>query len=166
MEDNPKTRFDLYALPLTGGKQPVVVANTDGDENQAQISPDGRWIAYLTTESGRSEVVVQAFPEPTRKFPISTSGGVQPRWRADGKALYFVALDGTLMEASLSISATKVQSIEPAPLFRTRIVGTTAAVRPQYDVTPDTQFLINETVEGLDIPPINILFNWKPRPED
>ncbi len=74
---------------------PRVVANTPAEEVLAQFSPDGRWVAYQTNESGRFEVVVQPFPDVGGKWPVSTAGGVTPRWRADGKELYFLAPDAT-----------------------------------------------------------------------
>src|SRR5262249_28042153 len=88
----PTADRDLWALRLTGSDRKVIrVSNSPFDEIGGQYSPDGQFVAYETNESGRFEIVVQRFPEATGKLQISTNGGRQPRWRRDGKELYFVA---------------------------------------------------------------------------
>ena len=94
---DPKTRTDIWALPMRGGGKPFPVVQTSANERQAQFSPDGKWIAYQSDRSGRTEVYVQPFPGPGAQSPMSTNGGVQVRWRSDGKELFYVALDGRLM---------------------------------------------------------------------
>jgi len=99
--------IDLWALPLTGSdRKPFEVARTPANDNNGQFSPDGRWVAYETDESGRFEIVVQPFPEATDKWTVSNGGGTQPRWSADGKELYFIAPDGKLMAAPITSTAT------------------------------------------------------------
>src|SRR5262249_35752586 len=109
-ESDPKTGRDLWALPMSGAnasatgrsnqeksgndRKSILVVKTPFEELNGQFSPDGRWVAYETNESGRFEIVVQPFPVPTGKWQVSTAGGMQPRWRADGKELYFIAPDG------------------------------------------------------------------------
>src|SRR5262249_55575050 len=107
-EADPKTGSrDLWALPMIGNeRKPVLIGNTPFEELNGQFSPDGRWVAYETNESGRFEIVVQQFPIPVSKWQVSTGGGTQPRWRADGKELYFIAPDGKLMAASIAEGAT------------------------------------------------------------
>src|SRR5262249_15121549 len=84
-ENDPKTLRDLWALEMTGkDHKPRLVVNTPFEERIAQFSPDGNWVAYDTDESRRFEIVVQPFPEPSGKWQVSTSGGIEPRWRADG----------------------------------------------------------------------------------
>ena len=162
-EINPKTGRDLWALPLRGGGQPLLVANTPYDERGGQFSPDGRWVAYETNESGRSEIVAQSFPTPGGKWQLTTSGGVQPRWRADGKELYFVALDGQLMAASIEASSSTLRAGRPAALFPSRVVGGSFAVlKPQYAIARDGRFLINQLTEESAAPPITLILNWKP----
>jgi Tol biopolymer transport system component len=88
---DPKTGFDLWAVALNGEKKPFPVVQTDSDERDGQFSPDGKWIAYQSSESGRSEIYVQSFREPSGKLLVSTNGGAQVRWRRDGNELFYVA---------------------------------------------------------------------------
>jgi Tol biopolymer transport system component len=163
-EVEPKTGRDLWALDLndkTGKTFPV--ANTEYEETLAQFSPDGRWIAYQTNASGRFEIVVQTFPEPTGRWQISTNGGVEPRWRSDGKELYFISPDAKLMAAPVKTSGSAFEAETPVALFQTRILGggATAANRPQYDVSRDGKFLINQPLKESAASPITLILNWK-----
>jgi WD40 repeat protein len=101
-----KTKYDLWALPLTGDdRNPISIARTEFNERQGQFSPDTRWVAYVSDESGRPEVYVKPFPPSSmgsNKFPISQSGGDQPRWRRDGKELFYFSLDGKLMAVDVT----------------------------------------------------------------
>ena len=96
---------DLWALPIEsqGVGTPFPVVRTRFSEDQGQFSPDGRWIAYRTNESGQDEIYVQAFPGPGGKARVSTEGGSQPRWRRDGKELFFVAPDNRLMAVPVAL---------------------------------------------------------------
>ncbi|MFN0110172.1 MAG: protein kinase domain-containing protein, partial [Blastocatellia bacterium] len=96
-KDSEKTAFDLWLLPLFGDRQPKPYLNTQFDESWGKVSPDGRWLVYQSNESGRNEIYVQAFPEPGRKVIVSKGGGTLPRWRRDGRELYYVAPDDKLM---------------------------------------------------------------------
>src|SRR5205807_7234625 len=108
-EVDAKTGRDLWAIPQKNGeRKPIRIANTPFDELNGQFSPDERWVAYETNESGRFEIVVQPFPDPAGKWQVSTNGGIQPRWRADGKELYFIAPDGKLMAASVTASGAQL----------------------------------------------------------
>jgi Tol biopolymer transport system component len=162
-EDDPKTGSDIWALPMTeGDRTPIVVANTSFAELTGQFSPDGRWVAYDTNESGQLQVVVQPFPNPRGKSQISSSGGMAPRWRADGQEVYFIAADGTLMAAVVHASASSFETETPVPLFHTRMnnIGT----KQQYAVAPDGRFLISQVIEDASATPITLILNWKPKP--
>ena len=150
---------------MTGDdRKPKVVVNTPFEETIGQFSADGRWVAYQTNESGRFEIVVQPFPEPTGKWQVSTNGGSQPRWRADGQELYFIAPDGKLMAAPVSASGSTFETGTPAALFQTRITSAyAAAYRPQYAVSRDGRFLINQPTEESTTSPITLILNWKPK---
>jgi len=88
---------------MTGNdRKPVAVATTSFEERNGQFSPDGRWVAFETNESGSFQMVVQPFPNASGKWQVSTGGGTYPRWRADGKELYFIGPDGKLMAATVS----------------------------------------------------------------
>jgi Tol biopolymer transport system component len=164
-EVNPKTGRDLWALELTGNDhKPRVVANTPFEEVLGQFSPDGRWVAYQTNESGRFEIVVQPFPAANGKWQVSTGGGVAPRWRADGKEIYFIAPDATMMAVPITASGPTFEAGTPMVLFPTRIVGggTVSTNRPQYAVARDGRFLINQPVKEDTATPITLLMNWRP----
>ena len=178
-ENTPTTGRDLWALDMTspdrpstrsGRPEPVeghtsrVVANTPAEEGQVAFSPDGRWVAYQTNESGRFEVVVQPFPDAGGKWQVSTAGGVAPRWRADGKELYFLAPDATLMAVPVTAAGTSFEAGTPVALFPTRIVGggNVTINRPQYAVARDGRFLINQPVADAAATPITLLMNWRP----
>jgi Tol biopolymer transport system component len=163
---------DLWWLEMTGEeRRKGLVANTRFDERGGQLSPDGRWVAYETDESGRFEVVVQSFPEPGRRWPVSTSGGMYPRWSANGAEIYFVAPGDILMAVpvtSRSDRSTDTDPIidigKPAVLFATRMVGGSAAsfVRAPYAVSRDGRFLFNEPLDDSTNTPITLILNWRP----
>lgn len=116
-EVNPTTGRDLWALDMTDGRAPRVFANTPAEEVPAQFSPDGRLVAYQTNESGRFEVVVRPFPDGAGKWQVSTGGGVSPRWRADGRELYFLAPDTMLMAVPVSAAGPSFEAGTPVALF-------------------------------------------------
>jgi Tol biopolymer transport system component len=120
-EDDPKTGSDLWALPMQGRK-PVAVANSPFSESNGQFSPDGRWVTYQSNESGRYEVYVVPFPAGSGKWQISTGGGIWPRWRHDGKELFFIGPDSQTMAATITASGTSFEAAPPVPLFETLIV--------------------------------------------
>ncbi len=100
-QGDPKTKNDLWVLPLTGERKPFLFLQTPFDERGGRLSPDGRWIAYESDDQGRYEISVQPFPASGGKWQISTTGGIHPRWRADGKELYFISNDNKLMAAEV-----------------------------------------------------------------
>jgi Tol biopolymer transport system component len=160
-ETGPKTGADLWALDMTGPeRKPRLVTNTMFDERSGQFSPDGRWVAYETNESSRVEVMVQSFPQPTGKWQVSTGGGFQPRWRADGKELYFIAPDGKLMAVPIAVRGSTVEAGKPSALFQTRVLDGINPFKPQYAVSRDGRFLIN--MPALEAAPITLVLNWKP----
>jgi dipeptidyl aminopeptidase/acylaminoacyl peptidase len=167
MENDPKTGRDLLALPMTGAdRKPRVVANTAFQERNGQFSPDGRWVAYETDESGlRFEIVVQPFPEASAKWQVSSSGGTQPRWRADGKEIYFIAPDRKLMAASVLIRERNnpvFTAGTPEVLFPTRIGdGGASTFKAQYAVSRDGRFLVNQPPDDSTAP-VTLILNWKP----
>lgn len=153
---------DLWALPMGGSDKPFPVAQSTFSERDGQFSPDGKWIAYASDESGRSEIYVQPFPGPGDKTQVSTTGGAQVRWRADGKELFYVALDARLMAVPIQLPSTgqTIAAGRPVPLFTTHIGGALPiASGAQYAVARDGQrFLMNTQTE--DTPPISVILNW------
>jgi Tol biopolymer transport system component/tRNA A-37 threonylcarbamoyl transferase component Bud32 len=167
---DPKTGIDIWALPIDGDRKPFPVVRTNFEEDIAQFSPDGKWIAYQSNESGRYEIHIQPFPGPGGHTPpVSTNGGAQVRWRSDGKELFYIALDGRLMAVPIRI-ASNAQTIEagsPVPLFATRVGGAlflSGIGNQQYDVSLDGQrFLMNTIIEEAPSP-ITVILNWKAKP--
>src|SRR5262249_27374526 len=158
--------WDLWALPLEGDRKPFPVVQTPFNEEFGQLSRDGRWIAYQSNESGRSEVYVQPFPGPGVKSPISSGGGISPRWRRDGRELFYVSPDGALMAVTLRESSDG-RTLEPNPpqrLFPPGIVGGGSIIigaTQQYDVSADGQrFVINMSLSEASASPISIVLNW------
>ena len=123
------------------------------------FSPDGKWVAYQSNESGRDEVYVRPFPGPGGVWQISAGGGTQARWRADGKELYYLAPGNKLM-AAITSQAGPITPGPPVALFTANFVRTTN--RPQYDVARDGRFLVNVELNDAALPPITLLMNWKP----
>lgn len=153
----PETQWDLWILPLTGSHTPVPFMRTPFTEYQARISPDGRWVAYVSDESSALEVYVDAFPERGHKVQVSSQGGTHPTWRGDGKELFFLTPDKKLMAAEVSPGpAFQVGSTHA--LFQTRIAG---IARNHYTASADGQrFLINSPVSSATISPITVVINW------
>jgi dipeptidyl aminopeptidase/acylaminoacyl peptidase len=153
---------------MTGEPKPFAVLQTRFDEIEGQFSPDGRWLAYVSNESGRDEIYVQAFPDAGGKWQISTSGGLQPRWRRDGQELFFVAPDNRLMAAPIRVApGTKaLEAGAPVALFPTRlatgvnIVPAGFQARAQYAVAADGRFLMNVSADEGVTSPITIVQNW------
>jgi Tol biopolymer transport system component len=165
-----KTGFDIWALPMSGPRdaqeqRPFPVVQTNFEERDGQFSPDGKWIAYQSNESGRFEIYIQPFPGPGGKSQISTNGGAQVRWRRDGKELFYIALDGRLMAVPIAPKGDVLQAGTPAPLFATRVGGAVQFDRQQYVISPDGQrFLMNTVTEDARFSPITVILNWKPKP--
>ncbi len=155
-----KTAYDLWALPLDGDRKPFPVLQTEFSETLGQFSPDGRWIAYQSTESGTAHVYVQGFPKSGGKFQVSTTGGGRPRWRRDGKELYYLSTDRKMMAVDVKATAATFEVGRPRELFQTR-AATTPFYIHNYDVAADGQrFLINTALEAEGPPPMTVVMNW------
>ncbi len=115
-QTDPKTRFDLWVLPLAGNRQPSPFWQTPFIETNGCFSPDGRWIAYQSDDQGRFEVYVQTFPASGGKWQISTNGGIQPWWRSDGRELYYLSADGKLMAVEVKPGGSFAAGV-PRTLF-------------------------------------------------
>jgi hypothetical protein len=121
------------------------------------FSPDGRWLAYASNESGRFEIYVKPFPEPGGKWQVSTGGGLEPRWRGDGKELFYLAPDDKVMAVEVGTGAA-FEAGTPQALFVTSLKNASGS---HYDVTPDGQrFLLNRPIGEESSPPITLVQNW------
>jgi Tol biopolymer transport system component len=153
------TGFDLMLLPLQGEKTSTDLVRTPGLETQAQFSPDGRWVVYSAGESGMDGVFVQSYPDAGSRWQVSPSGR-QARWRADGKELFYLALDGKLMAVDIEATARGLTLGTPHALFST-MVNPMERTRNAYVVARDGQrFLFANPVREGRPAPITIVLNW------
>jgi Tol biopolymer transport system component len=171
MNIEPKTKDDLWALPLTGDRKPIPLLQSEFNERMGQLSPDGRWLAYVSDESGRAEVYVQPFAAGAApgsgkavagKWPISAGGGWQPRWRGDGKELFYLA-DRKLMAVEIKTSGGGFDHGPSQALFTMRFNPISAgAYLYRYVPSADgKRFLVGtEPGESTEAPPLTVVVNW------
>ncbi len=158
-----KTRTDIWALPLFGDRKAYRLLKSEFEEKNASLSPDGRWIAYQTDESGRYEIYVQPFPLTDRKWQVSTSGGGQARWRQDGKELYFLGPDRKLMAADVRVEGGNFKAGVPQALFDTRAAlngGLVATYFPYAVIGKGQRFLVSTVVKETESAPVTVVVNW------
>ncbi len=152
------TGFDIWVLPTFGDKKPVPFVKTPFAELRPVFSPDGRFLAYQSNESGRAEIYVQSFPGPGGKWQISTSGGIEPQWRGDGRELYYRAPDQSLMAVDIQAGAT-VTAGAPHALFHGRF--DTPVARNHYAPTRDgKRFLVVAPLGRESQTPTTVVLNW------
>jgi Tol biopolymer transport system component len=158
-----RTGPDLFAIDMTGDRKPFPVVQTPFDEAEAQISPDGRWLAYGSNESGRFEIYLRPFPASGTRVQVSASGGAQVRWAPSGKELFYVAPDRRMMAVEVRGSSDAPDVSAPVALFPTTFPSGTNILggKPQYVVTRDGRFLLNTAVEPTNTPPITVVLNWR-----
>jgi Tol biopolymer transport system component len=160
-EHTATARQDLWIVPMEGARTPIPFLTTPADETSAAFSPDGKWIAYSSDESGRPDVYVRGFA-PDRhpaaavgQWTISANGGDKPRWSRDGKELFYIATDGTMMAVPIKGGPSFEPGV-PIPLFDTRVTG----FMP-YDLAPDGRFLINTLpADATSRSSITVVVNW------
>jgi len=192
---DPQTSGDLWVAPIAGvlrdgeggssaskaTRTPWVFLKTPFDERWGTFSPDGRWVAYQSNESGRLETYVRAFVPPGAtgaavplrsgpaagatggQWQVSTAGGVFPVWRPDGHELYYLNPAGAMMAAPITVTGATLDPGAPVVLFPARIAGggVESLQGRQYDVAPDGRFLINRAIDEAPAP-ITLLQNWHP----
>ena len=160
-EVSRRTTTDLWILPLAGARKPSLYLQTAFDETHAKFSPDGRFVAYTSKESGRDEVYVQTFPAAGGKWQVSTDGGDQAQWRADGKELFFLGLDRKLRAVAVSTEHGFEPGIQRV-LFETRTnVPAGLASRAYYAAAADGQrFLVDTIVSDGGHVPITVVLDW------
>jgi eukaryotic-like serine/threonine-protein kinase len=144
-------------LPLEGDRKPVPLLATEYDETAGRFSPDGHLVAYRSDESGRPEVYVREFSGTSfgRKWQLSTSGGSNPRWRGDGRAVFYLAADGTVMQVEVNTTAG-FQAVTLHTLFKLPAGATS------FDVTGDgKRFLVGVPVEQDAQTPFTVALNWQ-----
>ena len=157
---DPKTSWDLWVVPLDDTSKPVPFLQTNFDEQRAKFSPNGRWVAYVSNESGTNEVCVRPFPVTPGKWQVSTAGGEQPRWRRNGKELFYLSADNKLMSVEVNTDGPTFEHRTPTALFGTRVGGIDTPGN-YYSVTTDGQrFILNNLVAEAAYTPITVVLNW------
>ena len=182
---DPQQNGGLWVVPMVGDRTPSVFLETPFREAGGAFSPDGRWVAYHSNESGRNEIYVRPFVPPMDpngaagtvlrlragqaaeaaggQWQVSTAGGISPVWRPDGKELYYLNPAGAMMAAPIAVTGPTLEPDAPVVLFPTRIFGGGVDILqgPQSDVARDGRFLINTVLDSADAP-ITLLQNWRP----
>jgi len=168
---DPKTSWDLWLLPLSGDRKPLPLLRSNFEEAEGQISPDGRWLAYVSNETRRLEIYVRPLTASAGKWQISTGGGAYPRWRRDGKELFYISRDRKLMSVPVNAVTASFEPGLPRALFDVRLAGpfvTGNALNPQanapwpYVVTHDGErFLVSvDTSQSAAAAPLTVIVNW------
>jgi hypothetical protein len=159
-----KTPIDLWVLPMTGDRKPVPFLSTPFHEGRGQFSPDGKWVAYTSDESGGNEVYVQSFPAGGAKWRVSSKGGDWARWRRDGREMFYIAADRKLMSVAVQAVSGSLEFGTPRALFTIPFtLFTSGDIAPYtYDVMPDGQrFLAVVPVGDAASPPMTVILNWQ-----
>ena len=149
------TAGDLYVLPLAGGK-PRVLLSTPAYEGGADISPDGRWIVYVSNERGTSEIYLQPYPAMDRRIQVSTSGGIHPRWNPKGGEIFYRNGD-RMMSVRMTTTAAGPSLSEPVALFSGRYAFGGGLTIPNYAITADGNFILVKERSGATL---NVVLNW------
>ena len=154
-ENLPNTNLDVWVLPLTGEQKPYPLFQTQFNESSAQFFPNGQWVAYLSDETGNYELYVARFDNPREKTRVSTAGASQPRWRKDGKELFYLAPDNRLMAVAIKMG-DKSELGETVSLFKMgSIVGNAYDVNAAGD-----RFLMVATEQSARSTPFTVVLNW------
>ena len=156
-QDDEHTKRDLWLLPTEGEHRPVLYLQTPYNETSPQFSPDGKWLAYDSDETGQSQVYVQAIPAAGAKYQISTAGGAWPRWRRDGKELFYIAADQKMMSVPVIIGSAFAPGT-PRALFDTSSPLSLFWYQPSVD---GQRFLMLVPPEGQAAPPITMVLHWQ-----
>ena len=157
-DSDPQTQGDIWLLPLQGERAPRALVKTRFHEWGARVSPDGRWLAYTSDESGRREVYVQTFPEPGSRRQVSTDGGSAPGWARSGRELFFRS-DSRLM--AVGVNPVTGATEKPRLLFDVPGFTDQMEFTARYDVAPDGQsFIVITDTPRPPLTKINVVLNW------
>jgi dipeptidyl aminopeptidase/acylaminoacyl peptidase len=148
-----KTRFDVSVLGMEDLKPHPLLQSTS-NESQAEFSPDGKWIVYMATDTARPDVYVMPYPNTGRKWQVSAQGGRSPHWRGDGREIFYLAIDGSVVSVSAEAHGSDFVLGKPQRLFQLSADGS-------YDVTADGQrFLVTRPAQWIDQPSLSLVLNW------
>ncbi|MGH9461028.1 MAG: TolB family protein [Vicinamibacteria bacterium] len=159
-QNSDTTGFDIGMVRLEGEREPEMLLQTPFDEHTGMLSPDDRWLAYVSNESGREEIYLTPFPGPGGKWQISTEGGTEPLWSRDGRELFY--RNGDKMMAVAISTEPELAPGRPTLLFEGRYRSGVAGGNPvtNYDVARDGRFVMVRAEEGSGPTQINVVLNW------
>ncbi len=146
-------------MPLSGDRKPFPFLVTPFNEGAATFSPDGHWLAYQSDESGTNQVYVAPFPGPGGKWMVSSGGGRLPRWRRDGKALFYLSRDDKIMLVDIATKGASVQAGIPRALFQIR-PAPGPPYDTEYDIAPDGKHFLVRTTGEASTAPLTLVVNW------
>jgi len=149
----------VWVLPMTGDRKPYPFLQSRFNESIARFSPDGRWVAYVSGESGQPQVYVTSFPQPGGHWQISTRGGGWPRWRRDGAEIFFRDSSNTIVAVAVHADGSTFSVSDTTPLFKLTPTGS----RSFFDVAPDGRFVVNAAPSVVDTDqrrPMTVVVNW------
>jgi hypothetical protein len=153
--------YDLGVLMLTGEHKASTFLGTSFNEAQARFSPNTRWVAYASDESGRFEVYVRPFPAASGQTQISIAGGTQPEWRRDGRELFYIAADGKMTAVPVATDGATFSAGTPRALFNVEVPEPNPPFPTDYAVTADGQrFLVNTVADQPTRPALTVILNW------
>jgi Tol biopolymer transport system component len=153
----PNPNQTIWALPLDGSGEAELLVKADYAFDEPQVWPDGRWLAYGAQETGEWEVYVRPFRREGERVRVSTTGGGQPRWRGDGRELFYVTAEGELMAVDVQETGGRLQLGLPQRLFH---AGVSNPVADEYSVTKDGQRFLVITPAEERVWRFNVVLNW------
>ncbi len=157
---DPKTKYDIWVLPMSGDKKPIPFLQTPFNELLGTFSPDGHWLAYESDETGKFEVYVAPFPGPGGKWQVSQGGGVQPTWKRDGSSVFYLTPEGKLVEVAVKEKGSTVEIGVPHQVFQMPLQAGGPFGRA-YSVAPDgKRFLVNSLPQAPTLEPLTLVANW------
>ena len=159
LRSSQETSFDTYAMPFPGGGKLTPILATKSYEGGARLSPSGRWLVYVSNDSGQNEVYVRPYPGPDRRVPVSTAGGTQPTWDPQGTAIYYRA-GNKMMTVGVSFAGDDITLASPRQLFERQYAYGAGITIANYDVTADGERFVmvkDESSAGR----LNVVLNWQ-----
>ena len=146
---------DIVFVSTSGNHEVHVFLDSPFNESNGVFSPDGRWLAYESNETGQSEIYIRPLPGPGNAVKVSDSGGTSPVWSSDGREIYYVSGNNQTMSARVTAGRSNIEVTSTAVLF------TRTALMSEYDVFPDNKrFLVNRTIEPTETDPVTLVINW------